>query len=36
MNRFHQQYLPSDKDPNGYFGVGGTGVSCPVGIAQTE
>ena len=26
----HQQYLA--KNPNGYCGLGGTGVSCPVGI----
>src|SRR5205807_5785953 len=29
---YHQQYL--HKVPNGYCGVGGTGVSCPVGIAK--
>ncbi|MGN9785080.1 peptide-methionine (S)-S-oxide reductase MsrA [Nonomuraea sp. ZG12] len=28
---YHQQYL--FKEPNGYCGIGGTGVSCPVGIA---
>jgi len=28
---YHQQYL--DKNPNGYCGMGGTGVSCPVGIS---
>ena len=28
----HQQYL--DRVPNGYCGLGGTGVSCPVGIAE--
>jgi peptide-methionine (S)-S-oxide reductase len=28
---YHQQYL--HKVPNGYCGLGGTGVSCPVGIA---
>ncbi|MFJ8649821.1 peptide-methionine (S)-S-oxide reductase MsrA [Streptomyces sp. NPDC093546] len=28
---YHQQYL--DKNPNGYCGIGGTGVSCPVGVA---
>ncbi|MCU1587139.1 MAG: peptide methionine sulfoxide reductase [Frankiales bacterium] len=28
---YHQQYL--DKNPNGYCGLGGTGVSCPIGIA---
>lgn len=27
---YHQQYL--DKNPNGYCGLGGTGVSCPVGL----
>jgi peptide-methionine (S)-S-oxide reductase len=26
---YHQQYLA--KNPNGYCGVGGTGVSCPIG-----
>jgi peptide-methionine (S)-S-oxide reductase len=30
---YHQQYLA--KNPNGYCGLGGTGVSCPVGIAST-
>jgi peptide-methionine (S)-S-oxide reductase len=29
---YHQQYL--SKDPNGYCGLGGTGVSCPAGVAQ--
>ena len=28
---YHQQYLA--KNPNGYCGIGGTGVACPVGIA---
>jgi len=28
---YHQQYL--GKNPNGYCGLGGTGVSCPLGIA---
>ena len=28
---YHQQYLA--KNPNGYCGEGGTGVSCPVGLA---
>jgi peptide-methionine (S)-S-oxide reductase len=28
---YHQQYL--EKVPNGYCGLGGTGVSCPVGLA---
>ena len=29
---YHQQYL--HKNPNGYCGLGGTGVTCPVGIAS--
>jgi peptide-methionine (S)-S-oxide reductase len=29
---YHQQYL--QKNPGGYCGVGGTGVSCPIGIAK--
>ncbi|MFC7329316.1 peptide-methionine (S)-S-oxide reductase MsrA [Marinactinospora rubrisoli] len=33
---YHQQYLSEAKNPNGYCGVGGTGVSCPVGVAKTE
>jgi peptide-methionine (S)-S-oxide reductase len=28
---YHQQYLA--KNPNGYCGGGGTGVSCPIGLA---
>ena len=28
---YHQQYL--DKNPAGYCGIGGTGVSCPIGVA---
>ncbi len=31
---YHQQYL--GKNPNGYCGLGGTGVSCPVGIATAD
>jgi peptide-methionine (S)-S-oxide reductase len=27
---YHQQYLA--KNPNGYCGIGGTGVSCPTGV----
>jgi peptide-methionine (S)-S-oxide reductase len=27
---YHQQYL--DKNPDGYCGLGGTGVACPVGL----
>ena len=29
---YHQQYL--SKVPNGYCGLGGTGVSCPIGVAS--
>ncbi len=28
---YHQQYLA--KNPAGYCGIGGTGVSCPIGVA---
>ena len=31
---YHQQYLA--KNPNGYCGLGGTGVSCPVGVVAAE
>ena len=27
---YHQQYL--HKNPDGYCGLGGTGVTCPVGV----
>jgi peptide-methionine (S)-S-oxide reductase len=30
---YHQQYL--SKVPNGYCGLGGTGVSCPIGVPGT-
>jgi peptide-methionine (S)-S-oxide reductase len=30
---YHQQYLA--KNPNGYCGLGGTGVSCPVGLGDS-
>jgi peptide-methionine (S)-S-oxide reductase len=30
---YHQQYLA--KNPNGYCGLGGTGVACPVGLGST-
>ena len=30
---YHQQYLA--KNPNGYCGLGGTGVSCPVGVVRS-
>ena len=29
---YHQQYLA--KNPGGYCGIGGTGVSCPVGVER--
>ncbi|MCM0592748.1 MAG: peptide-methionine (S)-S-oxide reductase MsrA [Gloeotrichia echinulata DVL01] len=31
---YHQQYLA--KNPNGYCGLGGTNVACPVGIVQSQ
>lgn len=31
---YHQQYLA--KNSNGYCGIGGTGVSCPVGLTPDE
>jgi peptide-methionine (S)-S-oxide reductase len=31
---YHQQYL--HKNPDGYCGIGGTGVSCPVGLASAK
>jgi len=31
---YHQQYLA--KNPNGYCGLGGTGVSCPIGVASAS
>jgi peptide-methionine (S)-S-oxide reductase len=31
---YHQQYLA--KNPNGYCGLGGTNVACPVGIAVKD
>ncbi len=30
---YHQQYLA--KNPNGYCGIGGTGVACPVGLVSS-
>ncbi|SNS34563.1 hypothetical protein SAMN06265355_115108 [Actinomadura mexicana] len=32
----HQQYLSANKNPGGYCGIGGTGLSCPVGVAPAE
>jgi peptide-methionine (S)-S-oxide reductase len=31
---YHQQYLA--KNPDGYCGLGGTGVSCPIGVASAD
>lgn len=31
---YHQQYL--SKNPNGYCGHGGTGVSCPIGLVRSS
>jgi peptide-methionine (S)-S-oxide reductase len=31
---YHQQYLA--KNPHGYCGLGGTGVSCPVGLVRAS
>jgi peptide-methionine (S)-S-oxide reductase len=31
---YHQQYL--DKNPDGYCGIGGTGVACPIGVAKVD
>ena len=31
---YHQQYL--GKNPGGYCGLGGTGVSCPIGMAKAD
>jgi peptide-methionine (S)-S-oxide reductase len=31
---YHQQYLA--KNPGGYCGIGGTGVSCPIGLARVN
>lgn len=31
---YHQQYL--SKNPDGYCGIGGTGVSCPIGVGAAR
>ena len=31
---YHQQYLA--KNPNGYCGIGGTGVACPIGLGVSR
>jgi peptide-methionine (S)-S-oxide reductase len=33
---YHQQYLSDSKNPGGYCGLGGTGASCPIGVARTD
>lgn len=33
---YHQQYLSDAKNPNGYCGLGGTGVSCPIGAVRAS
>jgi peptide-methionine (S)-S-oxide reductase len=32
---YHQQYLSDAKNPNGYCGLGGTGVTCPVSVSSS-
>jgi len=32
---YHQQYLSDAKNPNGYCGLAGTGVSCPIGTGTS-
>ena len=32
--RYHQQYLA--RNPNGYCGIGGTGVACPIGLVAAD
>jgi peptide-methionine (S)-S-oxide reductase len=33
---YHQQYLSSNKNPNGYCPDHGTGVSCPIGVVRAD
>jgi peptide-methionine (S)-S-oxide reductase len=33
---YHQQYLSSDKNPNGYCNHGPNGMTCPIGVAKTN
>ena len=33
---YHQQYLSDAKNPQGYCGIGGTGVTCPTGLGVPE
>ncbi len=32
---YHQQYLSSQKNPNGWCGIGPNGLTCPVGVARS-
>jgi peptide-methionine (S)-S-oxide reductase len=34
MDCSHQQYLA--KSPGGYCGLGGTGLSCPIGLVKSD
>jgi peptide-methionine (S)-S-oxide reductase len=33
---YHQQYLSSAKNPNGYCNHGPNGMTCPIGVAKTD
>ncbi|MDY7087504.1 MAG: peptide-methionine (S)-S-oxide reductase MsrA [Actinomycetota bacterium] len=33
---YHQQYLSSDKNPNGYCNHGPNGMTCPIGVARAN
>jgi peptide-methionine (S)-S-oxide reductase len=33
---YHQQYLSSDKNPNGYCNHGPNGMTCPIGVAKSS
>jgi peptide-methionine (S)-S-oxide reductase len=33
---YHQQYLSSQKNPNGWCGIGPNGLTCPVGVARVN
>jgi peptide-methionine (S)-S-oxide reductase len=36
MYGWHQQYLSSNKNPNGYCPDHGTGVACPIGVVKAS
>jgi hypothetical protein len=36
MYGLHQQYLSSNKYPNGYCPDHGTGVACPIGVVPAS